>query len=640
MQTTEDFQKLILVVEDEGLIAADIQRRIERLGYPIPAIARSGEEALQCARSTPFDLVLMDIRLKGEMDGVATAQALKSELQTPVVYITAHADQETIDRAKLTEPLGYILKPISDGDLRSVVQTSIYKAAMDRRLRNGEAWLATTLRSVGEGIVATNCDGEVVFMNPCAERLTGWARAEAQGRLLMEVAGLFEESTNQPAKNPVFDLAEGEGRSYTLVSKLGARTAVEVECFENRSADEVLGSIVAMRDISSRREMEDRLVQTQRMEAIANMAGGLAHDFNNQLTVILGYADELSARLSGEDKEQVLEIKQAATVASATTSQLLGLSRRGGTHVEVLNINAVIYEVQPMISHGLGKTRTLTTLLGSPVGYIRGDRSQIKQMLLNLALNARDAMPAGGELRIESSTLEIGEESQAARQYRPGPYVRLRVTDTGEGMDKATLSRIFEPRFTTKKEGFGSGLGLSMVHSIVVQGGGYITADSEVGRGTSFEILLPCVGTFRGMSEVSGEVRSDGEDATPTILLVEDEDGVRRMMHRFLEREGYQLLAARNAAEAEDIAAVYEEPIHILVTDVVMPGMTGPQLAERLKPLRPNMKVLFVSGYRHDALEQHGLSARGVQLLPKPFPPAQLLRQVQMLLSQGAPPVQ
>jgi CheY-like chemotaxis protein len=381
--------------------------------------------------------------------------------------------------------------------------------------------------------------------------------------------------------------------------------------------------------------MEDRLVQSQRMEAIANMAGGLAHDFNNQLTVILGYADELGARLTGEDKEQALEIKQAASVACSTTSQLLALSRRGGVRFEVLNINGVICEVQPMIAHGLGKTRTLSTQLGSPLGFIRGDRNQLKQMLLNLALNARDAMPAGGELRIESSILEIGDDTQAARLYRPGQYVRLRVADTGEGMDKATLSGIFEPRFTPKRDGFGSGLGLSMVHSIVVQSGGYITAESEVGRGTSFEILLPSVGTFRGIGEISGEERCGGKEATPTILLVEDEDGVRRMMHRFLEREGYQLLAARNAAEAEDIAGVYEEPIHVLVTDVVMPGMTGPQLAERLKPLHPDMKVLFVSGYRHDALDQQGLLDQGAFILPKPFPPAQLLRQVQMLLSQG-----
>jgi len=635
MPLRDDFQKQILVVEDEALIAADLQRRIERLGYPSPAIAQSGEEALECARSTPFDLVFMDIRLKGKMDGVTTASLLKSELQTPVVYMTAHSDQATIERAKITEPLGYILKPISDGDLRSVVQTSLYKAAMDRRLRTSEAWLATTLRSVGEGILAIDSDGEVVFLNPCAERLTGWSGAEAQGRLLMDVLGLFEESSTQPAKNPVFDLAEGETRSYTLVSKAGARTLVEVECFENRAAEEVLGSIVGVRDIGGRREMDGLAVQSHRMEAIANLAGGLAHEFNNQLTVILGYADELSGRLTGEDKDQLLEIQQAAAMAASTTDQLLALSRRNWSTVEVLNINQIIAEVEPAIANDLPKGRTCSSQLGSPLGYVRGDRKQFKQMLLNLALHARASMAAGGELRLESSTLEIAEESPLARRYRPGPYVRLCVSHTGEGMDRDALSRIFEPRFNGAKKELGSGLGLSMVHSIVAQSGGYITAESEVGKGTSFEILLPCVGTFRGIGEIAGEPHPMGDDHTPTILLVEDEDSVRRMMHRFLEREGYQLLAARNAEEAQDIAAVYEEPIHVLVTDVVMPGLTGPQLAERLKPLRPEMRVLYVSGYRHDTLDQQGLLGPGVSILPKPFPPAQLLKQVQALLPKG-----
>jgi CheY-like chemotaxis protein len=261
-------------------------------------------------------------------------------------------------------------------------------------------------------------------------------------------------------------------------------------------------------------------------------------------------------------------------------------------------------------------------------------------MLLHLALNARDAMPAGGQMGLESSTLEIAAASPQARLYRPGLYVRLRVTDTGKGMDKAALSRIFEPRFAAGREGSGSGLGLSLVHSTVVQNGGYITAESEVGHGTSFEILLPSVGTFQGTGKISGKPRAPGDDPAPTILLVEDEDGVRRMMHRFLEREGHQLLAARNAEEAESIAGVYEAPIDVLVTDVMMPGMTGPQLAKRLMALRPGMKVLFVSGYRHDALNQQGLLAPGEHILPKPFPPAQLLRQVEMLLHQGNRQVQ
>ena len=260
MPASDDLQKRILVVEDEGLIAADLERRIARLGYPSPAIAQSGEEALQCARSTPLDLVLMDIRLKGELDGVATAAALRSELQVPVVYVTAHADQETIERAKFTEPLGYILKPVSDDDLRSAIQTAIYKAGMERRLRTGAAWLATTLRSVGEGILATDSDGEVAFMNPGAERLTGWSGGQAKGQELMDVLRLYDEDTGRPAKNPVFDLAERESRSYTLVSQLGARTPVEVECFENSAADEVLGSIVTLRDIGRRRDREARLL--------------------------------------------------------------------------------------------------------------------------------------------------------------------------------------------------------------------------------------------------------------------------------------------------------------------------------------------------------------------------------------------
>jgi CheY-like chemotaxis protein len=369
------------------------------------------------------------------------------------------------------------------------------------------------------------------------------------------------------------------------------------------------------------------------MEAIANMSGGLAHDFNNQLTVILGYADELSERLTGENRDQVVEIQQAASMAAETTTQLLALSRRGAVRLEILNMNRAIADVTAMIVHLLGKSRTLTTELGSPLGYLRADRAQIKQLFLNLALNARGALPAGGEMRIETSTLEVGCDHPLANRYNPGTYVKLRVSDTGEGLDPAALSRIFEPRFSPRKQQFGNGLGLSMVHAIVLQTGGYINAESEMGSGTTFEILLPCVGTLLGHDGISEEEGS--WPPTTTILLVEDEDSVRRMMHRCLEREGYQLLAARNAEEAEDIAGAYDGEIDILLTDVVMPGMTGRQLADRMKPLRPGMKVLFVSGYRHDALDQKGLLAPGMNVLAKPFPPAQLLRQVQLLSNQS-----
>ena len=401
MHLTERRTENILIVEDEGLIAADVQRKLQRLGYPVPAVAQSGVEAIRLARSTPFDLVLMDIRLQGDTDGIATAQALKDEFATPVVYMTAHADQETISRAKLTEPLGYVIKPVTDGDLSSTVQISLYRHRMERRVRLSEAWLSATLRSVGDGIVATDTTGEIVFINPVAEELTGWCAADAHGRLLMEILALAEESRGQPAKNPVFNLipgVPGDSRCYRLTRKNGAEIVVEVQCFENRApatsmpqtppraaaksrrpdaisggqaagiSNELLGTIVVFRDCAARRQMEARLLQAQRMEAVANMAGGLAHDFNNQLTVILGYAGELGAQVEGEDKEAALKIKQAACVAASITSQLLVLSRRSETRFEELNVNEVVCEMQPMISHCLGKTRTLETDLGSPPG--------------------------------------------------------------------------------------------------------------------------------------------------------------------------------------------------------------------------------------------------------------------------------
>jgi two-component system cell cycle sensor histidine kinase/response regulator CckA len=519
-------KKQILIVEDEGLIAADVQRRLENLGYGVSGIAASAEEALACARSTPFDLVLMDIHIRGDMDGIDTAKALTAEFEMPVVYMTAHADQETLLRARLTEPYGYVLKPVGNAALRSAVQIAIRKSEVDRRLRTSEAWLHATLRSVGEGIIATNTNCEIEFLNDAAGQLAGWQGAEVKGRQLTEVLELFDEVEGLPAKNPVFDLFAGESRAYTLISRSGKRLPVEVECHENRAGEEVLGAIVMVRDIRAREEMERRLVQAQRMEAVASMAGALAHEFNNQLTVILGYAHELVDRLMGDDRQDVTAIRDAATAASSISKQLLTLSRRDAARSEVLNLSDVVREIEPILSHTLGHSRTLTADLGCSAVFVRGDRNQLKQILLNLTLNARDAMPTGGQLQIETRLMDIGPGSVEGRHYRPGRYARLRFRDSGAGMDKATLARIFEPFFTTKGAGGGSGLGLSIVHSNIVQAGGHITATSEPGNGATFEIMLPCVGAFQRVNDGAG--LTSGNDVA-TVLLVDDEDSIRKL---------------------------------------------------------------------------------------------------------------
>ena len=353
MQLIEAHPERILIVEEEGLLALDVQKRLKTLGYPFTVIAGSSVEALRCAQSAPLDLVFMDLRLEGGI-GVAAGQALKSEFDSPVVYIAAHADRETVERTRSPEPFSYITKPITDGDLQTAVEISLYRARMERRVRVSEAWLSAILLSVGEGVIATNFAGEIVFMNPVAEKLTGWLEVAAHGRTLMEVLTLVEASTGEPDQNPLADLftgpkqIDGVNRSYYLTCPDGSNISVELQVFENRPVagmNELPGVIVVLRDVTNRRLMEDRVMQSQRMEAVANMAGGLAHDFNNQLTVIIGYAERLCNETHGALKCAALAIRQAAETSVSITRQLLALSRREPVHHEIVNANEVIGEL-------------------------------------------------------------------------------------------------------------------------------------------------------------------------------------------------------------------------------------------------------------------------------------------------------
>ncbi|HME90681.1 MAG TPA: ATP-binding protein, partial [Myxococcaceae bacterium] len=328
--------------------------------------------------------------------------------------------------------------------------------------------------------------------------------------------------------------------------------------------------------------------------------------------------------LQGEPLAEAKAIHHATSRAVELTGQLVTLSRRDMTRPEVLNVNEVIRELEPALIHLVGNGIALTTEFIAPTGFVRGDRNQLEQIFLNLALNARDAMTSGGELRIDCGAIEIETGSVEARTVRPGGYVRLRVSDTGKGMDEAALARIFEPFSANKKAEFGNRLGLSVTHSMVSQLGGTIHASSELGQGSTFEILLPCLGTF---------VESP-EESAPTILLVEDEDSVRRLMHKFLERDGFQLLEANTAEGAANLAESFTQPIDLLITDVVMQGMTGPELASRLAAQRGPIRSLFVSGYRHDTLEHQGLLDRRLNLLTKPFPASELLKRVRACLQQ------
>lgn len=398
----------------------------------------------------------------------------------------------------------------------------------------------------------------------------------------------------------------------------------------------------ALRNWQSSRALHDReeqLRHSQKMEAIGRLAGGVAHDFNNLLTAIIGYTDMIAERsdVDPATAREVREIRRAADRGAALTRQLLAFSRKQLLHPTIISINESVAGLLHMLPRLIGDHIHTDARLGTGLGFVKADASQIEQVIVNLVLNARDAMPTGGHVTIETTNVELNEERLAAEGLglEPGRYAMLAITDTGVGMDEATRAHAFEPFFTTKAKGKGTGLGLATVYGIIDQSGGAITVDSAPGRGTSIRIYLPTTNA----SPVPERLHAapHGTEGTETLLLVEDNDAIREISAQALRRRGYTVFEARNGEEAIDWTGRSTQRTDMLITDVVMPGMSGPNLAARLMQQNPKLRVLYMSGYTDDATEVHGAFWGGVPLLQKPFTPSQLAERVRMALDENPP---
>ena len=624
-------QKKVMIVEDEGLIANDIAGQLTKSGYEVVSISSSGEEALSSLRTCAPDLVLMDIRLKGKLDGIDTAMKVRNDHDLPVIFLTSHADQETLARAKHAEPFGYLVKPFRQLNLCSAIEMALYKHQSERALAQREAWLATVLQSTADSTIVTDGDGHIQFLNTNAERLLNLSSAGASGFHWTKAAPLFERRSGMPADDlaPVAALRMvtlALPRGLVLRRQDGTEIEVEGELSPSVLRDSVAGTIITMRDVSQRNQEEAEFRHEQKMVAVGRMAGGVAHDFNNLLTVILGHGSELASELADPSAlERVKAILDAATTAAGFTQQLLTLARKQVVRHEMFLVNEAILRIIGTLRNLLGPNIQLRTDLSEDAGNVRMNVASVEQVIMNLVLNSRDAMPNGGEIVISSGRKE--RQSSGSFGDITESLVQISVADTGSGMPLEVQEHIFEPFFTTKPHGKGTGLGLAIVYGIVKDAFGEISVRSTPNIGTCFDILLP-----RAEEIVSSRPAPHSPPKTlgpKTVLLVEDQAAIRALIHNYLEQKGFNLIEAADGQEALALSELYEGRIDLLISDVLMPKMDGMTLSRQLTASRPNLKVLLISGQPGEAINLLRGANLNAEFMPKPFVLPNLLEKVQ-----------
>ena len=635
----------ILLAEDNPDDAVLIQRELRTSGVDVTIRRVDSAAAFRLAlEEVDPDIVLTDHSMPQFTAHDALKLAREARPQTPVIVVTGSLDEETAADYIKEGASDYVLKthlarlPAALVGALERRRALVASEAAHKALLGSEAKFAKAFNANPSGMAITTIHGRVVDVNGAFLRALGYTREEALGRTTVEL-GLWP---SEQERARAIQTAQTLGRVQTVEiqgrTKESARRTLLYSA-ELIELDDTPHVLVLTTDITERRELEDQLRQAGKMEAVGQLAGGVAHDFNNILTAILGYADLLTADLPSDDRrrEDVDEIRKAAQRAAALTRQLLAFSRKQVLEPRVLGLNALVDNMDKMLRPILGENVALRAVPAADLHAVRADPNQLEQVILNLAINARDAMPKGGKLTIETANVELDAE-YAARHASvvPGRYVMLAVSDTGTGMDATTQKRIFEPFFTTKDPGRGTGLGLATVYGIVKQSGGTIWVYSEVGKGTTFKIYLPAVDV---PAEELGLATAPAHLAgVETILLVEDDEQLLHLAHRALEAKGYTVLAADRGAAALEIARRHQGPIHLLLTDVTIPDMDGPALAAALRKERGSeLRLLYMSGYADQAIVRHGVLDADVAYLPKPFTTEAIARRVREVLDAPSP---
>jgi len=753
----------ILVVEDEGIVAEDIKKSLQALGYGVSGVVPSGEEAIKEVKENKPDLVLMDIVLKGEINGIDAADQIRFRFNIPVIYLTAYADEKTLERAKITEPFGYIIKPFEERELHTTIETALYKHKMERKLKEREEWLSITLASIGDAVIATDTKGFVIFMNPVAESLTGWKQEDAEGRSLKEVFHIINEKTRKAVEDPVTRVLQegvivGLANHTVLIAKDGTERPIDDsgapirydkgdmmgvvlvfrDISERRKTDEALrmseekyrtlfeesrdaiyitaregkfieanqsmldlfgysreemiglsalaiyvnpdnrgrfqqeieqngfvrnygvkfqkkdgtemdclltatvrraddGSILGyqgiIRDMTARKSLEAQLLQAQKMEAIGTLAGGIAHDFNNLLMGMQGHTSLMLLDIDSAHPhfDHLAGMEDLVKRGADLTKQLLGFARGGKYEVRPTDLNGLIEKSSEMF----GRTKKEIKIhrkFQEDLWAVEVDRAQIEQVLLNLYVNAWQAMPEAGNLYIQTKNVTLDEDYLKPFKVKPGNYVKVSITDTGIGMDETTQRRIFEPFFTTKEMGRGTGLGLAAAYGIIKNHSGIINVYSEKNKGTTFNIYLPA--SEKKLTIKKEGLSSEALKGTETVLFVDDEDIIIGVALKMLVAMGYGVLLARSGKEAMEVYKNSKDNIDMVILDMIMPDISGGEVYDRMKEINPDVKVLLSSGYSIDGRATEILERGCDGFIQKPFNINELSKKIREVLEK------
>lgn len=608
----------VLVVEDEGLIAHDLATRLQALGHTVVGTASTAEEALNQAQDA--DIVLMDIRIDGKMDGVEAAAQIRERYHLPVVFLTAHADRPTLERAKRTGAFGYLVKPVAHASLNSALEMALYKHKMERKLEEREALLRTTIGAVADAVVVTDHLSRVLMLNTAAEKITGWSHEDAEGQPVLRVLGLVDTESGEPADDPVplailKDAPMELDRTWNLVSRTGFQMRIEGMAAPVKASGIALGTVLTFRDVSARLWEEKQLRQAQKVDAAGRMAARVSDEYTNLLAIIRTQSEHLLEQFGeySPARHAIEEIHHASSAAEALTRRLARFGTRQATErPELLSLNGVLRRMSKLIESVAGGRIDLAIRLSPLAGRVRIDAAQLEQAVMSLVLHACMMMPEGGRLLIETGNTDLPRFDSVAS------YATLNISHSGQEPD---LDKLFEPASIAE-----DGLALAMVHGIVTEHSGYISAQSTSGQPTSaqpsavgyrFEMLLPVA------SEL---LLSAGTESVyvATVLLVDYRDRVRAQLHNFFEAAGYNLLEAVDEQEALALGEVHDGSLDLLVAE----GQDAERIGAALKQTQPGLQILRIVEQTEEA---------GPDQIRRPFTQAALLQKASALLGDLSP---